>query len=255
MEPTGAPLLLSASTDSSVKVWDVRKLTAAGNGRVQAVASVHHSQSCHAAHWAPDGSKSIVSTSFDNTLKVWSPSGISLPTPSADATQATQAANGDKKGTISKFFGPGTSRAAGSSDSPSAGSSRKRGAAGSGSSTAGKPGQASAPAAAAAASAGSGVFPQGEVKGSWSQALSIKHNNQTGRWVTPFKAIWGAASDIIMVGNMDRGVDIFDASSGAKLATHSRPDAMTAIPSRIAVHPSRHVMAAATASGRVHMWR
>uniref|UniRef100_A0A7S3RAJ2 DNA damage-binding protein CMR1 n=1 Tax=Dunaliella tertiolecta TaxID=3047 RepID=A0A7S3RAJ2_DUNTE len=266
LEPTGAPLLLSASTDSSVKVWDVRKLAAAGNGRVQAVASMHHTQSCQAAHWAPDGSKRIVSSSFDNTLKVWNPSGLSLPTTSVDANHTTQGANKNKKdggagkrlwqGTISKFFGPAASRAAGGpSSSPSAANTRKRGAAGSGSHVASKPGQAGAPAAATASADGRGGLPQGEVKGSWSQALSIKHNNNTGRWVTPFKAIWGAASDIIIVGNMNRGVDVFDALSGTQLAVLCRTEAMTAIPSRIAVHPTRHVLAASTASGRVHMWR
>eukprot|EP00983_Pelagomonas_calceolata_P090195 1157390-Pelagomonas_calceolata.AAC.8 len=88
------------------------------------------------------------------------------------------------QGTISKFFGPAASRAAGGpSSSPSAANTRKRGAAGSGSHVASKPGQAGAPAAATASADGRGGLPQGEVKGSWSQALSIKHNNNTGRWV------------------------------------------------------------------------
>lgn len=37
----------------------------------------------------------------------------------------------------------------------------------------------------------------------------------SGRWVLPFRACWNAAGDGVIVGNMNRFVDIFDAGSGA----------------------------------------
>jgi len=44
-------------------------------------------------------------------------------------------------------------------------------------------------------------------------------------------------------------------SHSSQVATLSKAEAMTAIPSRCTVHPTRNVLAAATNSGRVHMWR
>lgn len=83
----------------------------------------------------------------------------------------------------------------------------------------------------------------------------MKHNNNTGRWITPFRPAWGPGSDCIMVGDMKRGVAVFDATTGQHTALMSS-EYMTAIPSRLAVHPSgAHVMAAATSSGRVHVIR
>lgn len=53
---------------------------------------------------------------------------------------------------------------------------------------------------------------------------------------------------------MKRAVDIFDATTGA-LAAQLSSGAMTAIPSRNAVHPVLPVLAAATNSGRIHIYR
>ncbi|KAL6785517.1 hypothetical protein ACKKBF_B00595 [Auxenochlorella protothecoides x Auxenochlorella symbiontica] len=84
--------------------------------------------------------------------------------------------------------------------------------------------------------------------------LSIRHDNDTGRWVTPFRAVWSPSGDAILVGNMRRAVDIIDASTG-QLSTQLRSEDMTAIPSRNLVHPSVEVLAAATSSGRIHLYR
>jgi hypothetical protein len=46
------------------------------------------------------------------------------------------------------------------------------------------------------------------------QLVSMRHDNNTGRWVLPFRACWTAAGDGVVVGNMKRFVDVFDASSG-----------------------------------------
>lgn len=93
------------------------------------------------------------------------------------------------------------------------------------------------------------------------QLLSVRHNNNTGRWVIPFRPAWWG-SDVLLVGDMRRGVAAFDASTGAPRALLSS-DALTAIPSRLAAwrpgaggaEGGRAMLAAATSSGRVHIFR
>ncbi|GAX77374.1 hypothetical protein CEUSTIGMA_g4820.t1 [Chlamydomonas eustigma] len=151
LEPRDGNLLTTSSSDSQVKVWDIRKWGPTP------VITLSHKKSCHAAFFAPDGSQRILSTSFDDTL------GVSTGN-------------------------------------------------------------------------------------SGSKSLSIKHDNQTGRWVVPFRAVWGPeGSSWAAVGCMKRGVDIFCTETGRQLTT-LRNDLMTAIPSRLCVHASSPVLAAATSS-------
>lgn len=84
------------------------------------------------------------------------------------------------------------------------------------------------------------------------QCTSIRHDNQTGRWVLPLRAIWSPDASSIIVGNMKRFVDIFDASSGTLLKQISS-EFMSAIPARNCAISS--YIASATASGRIHVWR
>jgi WD40 repeat protein len=86
-------------------------------------------------------------------------------------------------------------------------------------------------------------------------ALKIKHNNQTGRWVLPFRAVWTPGSDGAVIGSMKREVEVFDAAKGTLAAKLSDAERMTAIASRFAVHPTRNIIAAGTASGRIHIYR
>lgn len=93
---------------------------------------------------------------------------------------------------------------------------------------------------------------------SLTRLATCKHNNNTGRWVIPFRAIWAPpvwAGDTVLVGGMGRSVDVFSASSGKALASLKSPEHMTAIPSRVAAHPVLPVVAGATASGRVNLFR
>ena len=83
----------------------------------------------------------------------------------------------------------------------------------------------------------------------------IRHNNQTGRWVLPFRAVWSAAGDGVLCGSMRRHVEIFNPKSGASVAEYSSPYHMTAIASRLACHRTLNYVAAGTASGRVHVHR
>lgn len=73
LEPSGAPLLATSCSDGSVGVWDIRMLErgvagvvaaakAGGSGgsigaKTKPLSLLQHAKSCHAAYWAPNGSK------------------------------------------------------------------------------------------------------------------------------------------------------------------------------------------------------
>ncbi|CCG80900.1 WD repeat-containing protein NFIA_058290 [Taphrina deformans PYCC 5710] len=82
--------------------------------------------------------------------------------------------------------------------------------------------------------------------------VSIRHNNQTGRWLTVFKAAWQQrpADGIqkFVVGNMTRKVDMFD-SQGQVLA-QLQNEYISAVPAVVAMHPSQNWVIAANASGK-----
>jgi len=87
---------------------------------------------------------------------------------------------------------------------------------------------------------------------------SIRHNNNTGRWLTTFMAQWHPAQDIFCVGSMEqpRGIDIFDGASGNHLRA-VQGEAMTAVASRCCFHPSteRLILVGGNSSGRVTVIR
>ena len=89
-------------------------------------------------------------------------------------------------------------------------------------------------------------------------ARKITHDTATGRWIIPFRAIWTAAADGVVVGSMARGArraTLYDAKSGKKLHDFIEPELLSAIPSRCAAHPTLPAIAAATSSGRIHVFR
>ena len=45
-----------------------------------------------------------------------------------------------------------------------------------------------------------------DAKQDMQQLASMKHYNNTGRWVVPFRAVWGPASDTVICGSMKRTV-------------------------------------------------
>jgi len=83
-------------------------------------------------------------------------------------------------------------------------------------------------------------------------AFTVQHNNDTGRWIMPFRAVW-ASSHMFIVGSLRREVEIFDISRKDALVQYSS-EYMTAIPARNCVHKSG-VLVCGTASGRLHAWR
>ncbi len=84
------------------------------------------------------------------------------------------------------------------------------------------------------------------------QLTSIRHDNQTGRWVLPLRAVWSPDASSVIIGNMKRFVDIFDPISG-DLIEQMSSEFMSAIPARNCALSS--YIASATASGRIHVWR
>ncbi|KAJ3135390.1 hypothetical protein HK100_002752 [Physocladia obscura] len=98
--------------------------------------------------------------------------------------------------------------------------------------------------------------------------LKIKHNNQTGRWVQKFKAVWRgqdgfyndrqkAAAEIVLpsaivVGNMQRAVDLYG-PNGIRLASLTDVS-LTAIPAVNVFHPYLNIIVSGNASGRMNVW-
>ncbi|EGX96503.1 WD repeat containing protein [Cordyceps militaris CM01] len=87
-------------------------------------------------------------------------------------------------------------------------------------------------------------------------AQIIKHNNQTGRWVTILKPQWQLrpkdGHQKFAIGNMNRFVDIF-AADGSQLAQLGG-DGITAVPAVAHCHPSMDWVAGGNGSGKLCLW-
>ncbi|MCJ1308717.1 hypothetical protein MMC25_002371 [Agyrium rufum] len=88
---------------------------------------------------------------------------------------------------------------------------------------------------------------------------SIRHNNQTGRWVTILRPQWQVAPETqpqtqrFVIGNMNRFVDVY-AGSGEQLAQLGG-DGVTAVPAVAVFHESKDWIAGGTASGKLCLWK
>ncbi|KAG0647139.1 DNA damage-binding CMR1 [Hyphodiscus hymeniophilus] len=84
----------------------------------------------------------------------------------------------------------------------------------------------------------------------------IRHNNQTGRWVTILKPQWQERPEDgiqkFVIGNMNRFVDVF-ASDGEQLAQLGG-DGITAVPAVAQFHPTKDWVAGGTANGKLCLW-
>ncbi|KAH7841950.1 hypothetical protein Vadar_011116 [Vaccinium darrowii] len=76
----------------------------------------------------------------------------------------------------------------------------------------------------------------------------MHHNNQTGRWISSFRAIWGWDDSYLFIGNMNRAVDIISSSKRTSIGTLESPH-VSAIPCRFDAHPYRIGMLAGATSG------
>ncbi|KAF6164286.1 hypothetical protein GIB67_010256 [Kingdonia uniflora] len=87
----------------------------------------------------------------------------------------------------------------------------------------------------------------------FSDTSMIYHDNQTGRWISSFRAIWGWDDSHVFIGNMKRGMDVI--STDDKLIKTLQSPYITAIPCRFAAHPYQvGTLAGATAGGQVYIW-
>ncbi|KAL9108357.1 MAG: hypothetical protein Q9227_006817 [Pyrenula ochraceoflavens] len=84
----------------------------------------------------------------------------------------------------------------------------------------------------------------------------VRHNCQTGRWVTILKPQWQRnpedGVEKLCIGNMNRFVDLFD-GEGEQLAQLGG-EGISAVPAVAVWHPSRNWVAAGTASGKLCLW-
>merc|ERR1712118_460944 len=68
VDPGGSGLL-ATSSQGEVCVWDVRRLSG------KAVRTLAHTRSCQAAYFAPDGSQRVLTTCYDDCLRVFGSNG------------------------------------------------------------------------------------------------------------------------------------------------------------------------------------
>ncbi|KAI4197669.1 MAG: hypothetical protein LQ348_002114 [Seirophora lacunosa] len=102
--------------------------------------------------------------------------------------------------------------------------------------------------------AGRGVLSEREM----APSAVVRHNNQTGRWVTILRPQWHLRpSDAVhrfCIGNMNRFVDIY-AADGTQLAQLGGGEGrITAVPAVAQFHPTRDWVAGGTASGKLCLW-
>ncbi|WFD32858.1 hypothetical protein MSPP1_003909 [Malassezia sp. CBS 17886] len=85
----------------------------------------------------------------------------------------------------------------------------------------------------------------------------ISHNNQTGRWVTLFRATWNTNTGLephFAIGSMSRHIELY-AKDGRRLASLYDAEWVTAVPAVIAMHPVAPArLASGNGSGRCALW-
>ncbi|KAJ3129226.1 hypothetical protein HK098_002210 [Nowakowskiella sp. JEL0407] len=89
--------------------------------------------------------------------------------------------------------------------------------------------------------------------------VSIARNNNTGRWVTPFRAIFSPVlqnHSAVFIANMRRPIDAYSASAGRLICQLYDDDQITAIPSVLAVKMDGQnmMLAGSNASGKSFIW-
>merc|ERR1711892_1012111 len=86
----------------------------------------------------------------------------------------------------------------------------------------------------------------------------IRHNNQTGRWLTPLRASWHPTREgMLVTGSMERPrqIEVWGTSSGSlDMVAKLRADDLGSVCSLVEIHPSREVVVGGNSSGRVHVF-
>ncbi|ORX91415.1 WD40 repeat-like protein [Basidiobolus meristosporus CBS 931.73] len=168
INPVRSDILITASNDRSMRVWDLRLMKKTPSDEYQSVASFEHTKAVTAAYWSSDGAR-IANTCFDDSIRIFQNEG-------------------------DKFEKP----------------------------------------------------------------IRISHNNRTGRWLTLFRPMWCPVTyqtpPFLIVGNMNRWVDVFSGTTGQLLHTLSDTDRITAVPAVNTFHPNMPIIGSANASGRMMVW-
>nr|XP_039259939.1 WD repeat-containing protein 76-like [Styela clava] len=82
------------------------------------------------------------------------------------------------------------------------------------------------------------------------------HNNNTGRWLSSFRAAWHPASDdVFVVGSMDRPrkIDIYDSSANYVFEV-SDPELLGTVCSINCFHKTRNIIAGGNSSGKIYLF-
>ncbi|XP_037250958.1 WD repeat-containing protein 76 [Falco rusticolus] len=86
---------------------------------------------------------------------------------------------------------------------------------------------------------------------------TVSHNNNTGRWLTRFRAIWDPKQeDCFVVGSMarPRHIEVFQ-DTGKLLHTFYNLNCLASVCSINVVHPSKNVLVGGNSSGRLHVFK
>ncbi|XP_009866199.1 PREDICTED: WD repeat-containing protein 76 [Apaloderma vittatum] len=86
---------------------------------------------------------------------------------------------------------------------------------------------------------------------------TIRHNNNTGRWLTRFRAIWDPKrEDCFVVGSMarPRQIQVFR-DTGTLLHSFWNADCLGSVCSINVLHPSKNILVGGNSSGRLHVFK
>ncbi|OXB62825.1 hypothetical protein ASZ78_008043 [Callipepla squamata] len=104
--------------------------------------------------------------------------------------------------------------------------------------------------------AGSVVYDTSSLSSTAALISSIRHNNNTGRWLTRFRAVWDPKQEqCFVVGSMarPRQIEVFR-DSGVLLHAFSSAECLGSVCSINALHPTRNVLVGGNSSGRLHVF-
>ncbi|NWQ66378.1 WDR76 protein, partial [Neopipo cinnamomea] len=96
----------------------------------------------------------------------------------------------------------------------------------------------------------------GSLGGTFLSYFPCRHNNNTGRWLTRFRAIWDPKQEhCFLVGSMaqPRQINVFQ-DTGKLLHSFYNLDCLSSVCSINVVHPSRNILVGGNSSGRLHVF-
>ncbi|XP_036591690.1 WD repeat-containing protein 76 isoform X1 [Trichosurus vulpecula] len=85
----------------------------------------------------------------------------------------------------------------------------------------------------------------------------VRHNNNTGRWLTRFRAVWDPKQeDCFIVGSMarPRSIDVFH-ESGELVHAFMDEECLASVCSINVMHPTQNILAGGNSSGRIHVFK